>query len=152
MAASYSSFLSSQFYSPIFNTALFDGAFRIYFSQSYESTALKIYHLIQSEHPTLWSEYKKWSETNKKNVFILIYPTSADVGLAFSSSKSTPAIEQWEDGLAIGLENTFDDDQNTKFTILFDQIIQHLNLHLKTVALAEKSNVKQKLNTNEALS
>ena len=139
MAASYSSFLSSQFYSPVFNTALFDGAFRIYFSQSYESTALKIYHLIQAEHPKLWSEYKKWSEKSKKNVFILIYPSKEDVGIAFHSEQNTPAFSQWEDGLAIGMENTFQDEAGTQFSQLFTNMIHHLTLHMKTLSSDIKS-------------
>ena len=136
MAASYSSFLSSSLYSPIFNTALFDGAFRIYFSQSYESTALKIYHLVQAEYPALWTEYKKWSEKTKKNVFILIYPSAKDVASAFNH-KSTdqikiPAFTEWEDGLAVGLENTFDDEDGFQFKKAFSEIIHYLENHLNS--------------------
>lgn len=134
MAASYSSFLTSQFYSPVFNTALFDGAFRIYFSQSYESTALKIYHLLQSEHVALWTQYKKWSEKNKQNVFILIYPSKEDVGIAFHDHQATPICNEWAEGLAIGLENTFDNgnDEGIHFKQLFSSIIDHLNQFMKT--------------------
>lgn len=126
MAASYSSFLSSPFYSPVFNTALFDGAFRIYFSQSYESTALKIYHLLQSEHAEIWSQYKVWSDQTKKNAFILIYPSQEDVKLAFKDSVKTPAFQEWEDGLVIGLENTYEVDSNELFDRLFAAAINHL--------------------------
>ncbi|MBC7457630.1 MAG: hypothetical protein H7235_05085 [Bdellovibrionaceae bacterium] len=126
MAASYSSFLASQFYSPVFNTALFDGAFRIYFSQSYESTALKIYHLLQSENVELWTQYKKWSEKTKKNAFILIYPSKKDVGIAFDEYKPTPICIEWDEGLVIGLENTFETDQGEQFNLLFQSIVHQL--------------------------
>lgn len=130
MAASYSSFLTSQFYSPVFNTALFDGAFRIYFSQSYESTALKIYHLLQTEHVSLWSQYKKWSEQTKKNIFILIYPSREDVKLAFQSAEKTPVFNTWDEGLVIGIENSLDTDE-AHFNQLFIKIIDELKVFLQ---------------------
>lgn len=138
MAASYSSFLTSQFYSPVFNTALFDGAFRIYFSQSYESTALKIYHLLQSEHTALWSQYKKWSEETRKNIFILIYPSKEDVSLAFHGHQMTPAFNDWDEGLIVGIENTHESDE-THFYQLFDSILNQLKTFLKSTPRSEKS-------------
>jgi hypothetical protein len=126
MAASYSSFLTSQFYSPIFNTALFDGAFRIYFSQSYESTALKIYHLLQSDQVELWTKYKKWSEKTKKNVFILIYPSKEDVVIAFNDHNTTPICKEWGEGFVIGLENSLETDNNEKFNVLFQALVDQL--------------------------
>ena len=124
MAASYSSFLTSSYYSPVFNTALFDGAFRIYFSQSYESTALKIYHLLQTEHVSLWNKFKRWSEQTKKNVFILIYPSKEDVALAFNSQTLTPILNTWDEGLVIGIENAETDEAH--FSQLFNAILEQL--------------------------
>jgi hypothetical protein len=132
MAASYSSFLTSQFYSPVFNTALFDGAFRIYFSQSYESTALKIYHLLQSEQVELWAQYKKWSEKTKKNAFILIYPSKEDVGIAFNDHKATPICHEWDEGVVIGFENTYETDQGEQFNLMFKSVVNQLNHFIKT--------------------
>jgi hypothetical protein len=112
MAASYSSFLSSPFYSPIFNTALFDGPFRIYFSQSYEAVALKIYHLLQSEEQALCQSIKKWSERTKSHVFILIYPTKEDVHMAFvdQDAEALPLRQTWDEGFAIGMNQPPTDD------------------------------------------
>ena len=140
MAASYSSFLSSQFYSPVFNTALFDGAFRIYFSQSYESTALKIYHLLQSDQIELWNRYKKWTEKTKKNAFILIYPSKEDVSIAFNNDQPTPVLNEWDEGVVIGLENTFETDQGEKFNLLFQAIVDQLNHFLNA---PHRSQVKE---------
>ena len=108
MAATYSSFMTTRFYSPVFNTALFDGAFRIYFSQSYESSALKIYHLLQTEYPKLWIEVKKWSLDSKEHIFLLIYPDINSIEVIFDSTDkfgSSHAIfaKDWEEGLAVGL-------------------------------------------------
>lgn len=108
MAATYSSFMTTRFYSPVFNTALFDGAFRIYFSQAYESSALKIYHLLQTEDSQLWSQVKKWSSDSKEHIFLLIYPDMNSIEVIFDSGDkfgTSHAIfaKDWEEGLALGL-------------------------------------------------
>ena len=125
MAASYSSFLSTRFYSSAFNTALFDGPFRIYFSQSYESAALKIYHLLQANHIELWTSYKRWADQTKKHAFILVYPTTADVKIAFESSdlKNHPICQSWDDGFVMGFENPGTDADFDKY---FAKIVSEL--------------------------
>lgn len=132
MAASYSAFLSTKYYSPVFNTALFDGPFRIYFSQAYEGTALKIYHLLQVQHLEIWEHYKKWSEKTKKHVFVLIYPTADDVELAFESDlehKNGQILSmKWDEGQLMATANPKDEIQ---FELLYNQIMKEL-LHLKT--------------------
>ena len=108
MAATYSSFMTTRFYSPVFNTALFDGPFRIYFSQSYESSALKIYHLLQTEYQDLWISVKEWSLKNKEHVFLLIYPDRKSAEMIFDQQSenklsATLFMQDWEEGLALGL-------------------------------------------------
>ncbi len=107
MAATYSAFMTTRFYSPVFNTALFDGPFRIYFSQSYESSALKMYHLLQTQHEDLWLRLKEWSVLTKEHVFLLMYPETKDVQMVFTNQlpqELCPVqIESWDEGVAIGL-------------------------------------------------
>ncbi len=103
MAATYSAFMTTRFYSPVFNTALFDGPFRIYFSQSYESSALKIYHLLQTQNEELWLRLKKWSTDSKEHIFLLMYPESRDLEMVFSGNKNQVQMESWDEGVAIGL-------------------------------------------------
>ncbi|AZZ36153.1 hypothetical protein CIK05_04875 [Bdellovibrio sp. qaytius] len=135
MAASYSSFLTTQYYSPVFNTALFDGPFRIYFSQSYESVALKIYHLLQTQDLSLWTEYKKWSEKTKKHAFILIYPSDQDLAIAFDGEPRAELMNRlWDEGLILGFANSYSDES-------FGGIYQHILTQLKTFIGAEKTNL-----------
>ena len=135
MAASYSSFLTTQYYSPVFNTALFDGPFRIYFSQSYESVALKIYHLLQTQDLALWTEYKKWSEKTKKHAFILIYPTAQDLAAAFDGEPQAQLMNRlWDEGLILGFANSNEDDD---FSVTYQQILTQL----KNFIRAEKTNL-----------
>lgn len=126
MAASYSSFLSTQYFSPAFNTALFDGPFRFYFSQGYESAALSMYHLIQEDYPRIWTKFKSWSDRTKKHVFILIYPTEKDMQKSFNLNFKSPLVNNWDEGLIIGLENPTDED---KFKVLFAEIIKQLECY-----------------------
>ena len=106
MAATCSAFMTTRFYSPVFNTALFDGPFRIYFSQSYESSALKIYHILHTQHEELWAQLKSWSAATKEHVFLLMYPEAKDVQMIFESQTSDSdlvQLESWDEGVAIGL-------------------------------------------------
>ncbi len=107
MAATYSSFMTTKFYSPVFNTALFDGPFRIYFSQSYESSALKIYHLLQTQYEDLWIQLKKWTHNSKEHVFLLMYPEDKDVQLVFADTKKDVKhavhLQSWDEGIVIGI-------------------------------------------------
>ena len=127
MAASYSSFLSTKYYSPVFNTALFDGPFRIYFSQAYEGIALKIYHLLQNHHQDLNTYYKKWCDLTKKHVFILIYPTNDDLNVVFDLD--VPGINldfysvDWQEGRLIAATQPLSDEA---FEKLFASILNDL--------------------------
>ena len=129
MAATYSSFMTTRFYSPVFNTALFDGPFRIYFSQSYESSALKVYHLLQTEYQDLWNQVKAWSTNSKEHIFFLIYPDIEDVKNVFNSEDSVDIskklyMQDWEEGLAIGLTQP-----NTDLDLVYQ--LEHVQKYLK---------------------
>lgn len=106
MAATYSSFMTTRFYSPVFNTALFDGPLRIYFSQSYESVALKIYHLLQTQQPDLWQRLKSFSQQSREHAFLMIYPEVKDLEMIFADQKAavdTICLQEWDEGMAIGM-------------------------------------------------
>lgn len=114
MAATYSSFMTTRYYSPVFNTALFDGPLRIYFSQSYESTALKFYHLLQTEYKTQWDQLKEFSSKHKEHVFLLMYPEIKDLQIIFSNSTDAVQYQEWEEGLALGFYHPKDDVELNK--------------------------------------
>lgn len=109
MAATYSSFMTTRFYSPVFNTALFDGPIRIYFSQSYESAALKVYHLLQTEYKAQWEKLKDFSHQRKEHIFLLMYPEMKDLQIIFSDKLTPVQSQEWEEGLSIGFYQPKDD-------------------------------------------
>lgn len=127
MAATYSSFMTTRFYSPVFNTALFDGPFRIYFSQAYESAALKIYHLLQTEHQELWQRLKQWSLESKDHVFLMIYPEQQDCEMVFQQSllpdkmNKSVHLQVWEEGLALGTYQPKTDEEIGQQLRLIDE-------------------------------
>ncbi len=114
MAATYSSFMTTRYYSPVFNTALFDGPLRIYFSQSYESSALKIYHILQTQHEEIWQKLKEYSARSKEHVFMMMYPEQKDLSMVFADENTSIQHQTWEEGLAIGFVQPLDDTQLAK--------------------------------------
>ena len=143
MAATYSSFMTTRFYNPVFNTALFDGPLRIYFSQSYESSALKLYHLIQTEHENLWKEVKEWSLKNKEHIYLLIYPDLESAKFIFGEDDLSALdeeifMQEWEEGLAFGLiQPGVDQDLSQQLT----SIEKNLSAWLRDQNLLNSENV-----------
>lgn len=111
MSATYSSFMTTRFYSPVFNTALFDGPLRIYFSQSYESVALKIYHILQTQYSECWNLLKSSTQKNKEHLFLMIYPEAKDMQMVFDGANTFAQTQEWEEGLAIGFCQALNDEQ-----------------------------------------
>lgn len=114
MAATYSSFMTTRFYSPVFNTALFDGPLRIYFSQSYESVALKIYHILQTQHVEFWNSLKQFNTRSKQHLFLMIYPEAKDLGLVFDKPNQEMQAQEWDEGLAVGVIQAQSDEDVQK--------------------------------------
>ena len=63
----------SRYYSPALNTAIFDGPFRIYFTQKDEAQALKVYCLVQKKLGSLYDKVKSNSNA-ENNIFIVLHP------------------------------------------------------------------------------
>ncbi|MGZ3724860.1 MAG: hypothetical protein ACXVBD_03645 [Pseudobdellovibrio sp.] len=101
--------MTTKFYSPVFNTALFDGPIRVYFSQSYETSALKIYHLLQTQYSEIWNQLKNHTLATRKHLFLMIYPEPKDLQIVFDQSKNFAHTQEWEEGLAVGFSNSQND-------------------------------------------
>ena len=104
MTASTSFLTDSKYYSPIFNSAIYDGPFRIYFSQHQESLGLKVYFAIQHQHNELYKRLKEAYKESGEQIFILLYPTQDSFEMAFSNQKNSQMqIEKAEDNLVFGM-------------------------------------------------
>ncbi|NQZ01873.1 MAG: hypothetical protein HRT45_14515 [Bdellovibrionales bacterium] len=84
MRQTVSSLTQSRFYSPVFNAAVFDGPIRIYFSQSQESEALRVYFQLQEKLSDIYQDAKTRIKESGRNIFIMLYPNSETFDLSFS--------------------------------------------------------------------
>lgn len=110
MKSTYSEFMQSKYFDGLFNAAIFDGPFRIYFHQNYESLALKIYFLLGQNLADVNLELRDFTRRHEKHVFFLIYPDQEKLNLVFSSAESLTEFakyEKWDHDLVIGLQSQF---------------------------------------------
>lgn len=79
----------SQFYNPVFDAAIFDGPFRIYFSQNQESAALRLYFRLQNSMKEKYQEFKQNYKPEGKNIFIMMYPDAESFEKSFGLPKTS---------------------------------------------------------------
>lgn len=118
MKSTYSEFMQSKYFDGLFNAAIFDGPYRVYFHQNYESLALKIYFLLGQKLGDLGLELRDFSRVQDIHIFILIYPDSNKLNLVFSKGKSLSSFskcENWDEDLVIGLETQFAESEMEDF-------------------------------------
>lgn len=111
MRSTYSALLQSKFFNPAFNSAIFDGPVRIYFSQFHEPLALKIYFALQQQLPELMSNAKNSIIGTKRNVLVLLYPTSESFQMSFDTHDSLIVKEELDGDNLIGVNGPFEDNQ-----------------------------------------
>jgi hypothetical protein len=114
MRSSYSVLVQSKFFNPAFNSAIFDGPVRIYFSQFYESLALKLYFAVQESLGEFLLKAKDQSRGLDRNVLVMLYPNSESFALSFDGSANFISAERLEDDFVIGVNGNFEDLQMAK--------------------------------------
>ncbi|MFP5520278.1 MAG: hypothetical protein ACLGGX_10260 [Bdellovibrionia bacterium] len=117
MRSSYANLMQSKYFSPAFNSAIFDGPVRIYFAQFHESQALKIYFALQQKLSHEWSRAKEVSRQTGANLLIMIYPTTDSFGLSFDEELAVTGYiqESWNNELVFGLNGPMEDSNLDKF-------------------------------------
>ena len=111
MRSSYSVLVQSKFFNPAFNSAIFDGPVRIYFSQFYESQALKLYFAIQENLGEYLTQAKDSSRAPTKNVLVMLYPNAESFSLTFEGSSNFISAERLDEDYVIGVNGSFEDLQ-----------------------------------------
>lgn len=92
--------LQSKFFSSTFNTAIFDGPLRVYFSQSQEPEALKVYFTLQS---------KFFKEENiDSTLFVMIYPNKECFQQSFDQDCDF-AVAKLDQDCVIGVQGPISD-------------------------------------------
>lgn len=138
MKANYSNLMQSKYFSPAFNSAIFDGPLRIYFAQFHESFALKVYFLIHNTFQEQMARAKEVSKFSHSNIFVMVYPTPDHFTLSFDSAEdNSDSIiqEKWNQDLVIGMRQPLDDDQ---MNLLADQFKKSLGLWLEINDIKEQ--------------
>ena len=122
MKASYSNLMQSKYFSPAFNSAIFDGPLRIYFAQFHESMALKIYFMAQQKLASELIRAKEVSKVAQANILVMIYPTEDSFDSTFENHKADGKIivEAWNDDIVIGLRGPLEDSE-------LDRLVQTLS-------------------------
>ena len=108
MESSTSQLLQSRYFSPVFNTAIFDGAFRVYFSQNQEPEALKLYMKLQDRF-----KKTKREESDDRVVFIMLYPNAESFAQVFEGNEET-RLESLGSDIVLGIKGPCNDDLTTK--------------------------------------
>ncbi len=126
MKSTYSNLMQSKYFSPAFNSAIFDGPVRIYFAQFHESFALKLYFVIQNQFKDILNKYKNYSKNSSSNLLVMVYPTPDHFTLSFDHQ--TPSekmhIENWNQDVVLGLSRPLDDQYLDLFAIEFSKALQ----------------------------
>ena len=118
MKSSYSSLMQSKYFSPAFNSAIFDGPVRIYFAQFHESLALKIYFMLQQKWPSEFSRAKDLSKSSHANIMVMIYPTEDSFLSSVDADKAGDApwiAEEWNQDAVIALRGPLEDSAMESF-------------------------------------
>ncbi len=128
MKSSYSALMQSKYFNSAFNSAIFDGPLRVYFSQIHESLALKIYFLAQQKWPQEFAKAKELSKASHAHLLVMIYPTveSFDSVIQKTLQKSW-TFEAWNKDIVIALRGPLNDSQLEIFIEEFGHTLQQWN-------------------------
>jgi hypothetical protein len=94
----------SQFYSPAFNAAIFDGPVRIYFAQYQESLALKIYFRIQERLKGVYESLPESLKYSTQHLFLMVYPNQETFSHSFPQSQASMGSGQLGEDVVMGVQ------------------------------------------------
>ncbi len=136
LKTSYSSLVQSRYYHPALNSAIFDGAVRIYFSQANESTALALYFGLQQSAAIELTAAKSFLKENSQNYLIIIYPHAE----AFQTvvPAEFQGADSYEGALArdyvLALHPPFDEESLKRIQFRLKNILGSVNVNHATSA------------------
>ncbi len=138
MKASYSNLMQSRFFSPAFNSAIFDGPVRIYFSQMHESLALKIYFGLQQKHAQELARAKELHKTFGSNLLVMIYPGQEAFQLSFEGHNEFLIEDQLGGDTLLGINGPFEDE---KLSEVLNEIVRCLRRWETLIAESQPSSL-----------
>ena len=118
MESATSQLLQSRYFSSVFNTAIFDGPVRVYFSQHQEQEALKLYFRIQKK---IQASEKLQAMESGPTIFVMLYPNGDSFDETFSTGDET-VVESLGDDFVIGVKGPFRDELSPVIEAQIDNI------------------------------
>jgi hypothetical protein len=132
MAQSVIHLTQSRFYSPAFNAAVFDGPIRIYFAQHQETTALKVYFMLQQYLKETYSIFRKNFKHHGQTVFLMLYPTQESFENSFTKGLNNNVItERLGEDHVVGVKGPLDDAQ-------FEEVFANVRIILQDLPLVQE--------------
>ncbi len=132
MAQSVIHLTQSRFYSPAFNAAVFDGPIRIYFAQHQETTALKVYFMLQQYLKETYSIFRKNFRHHGQTVFLMLYPTTESFENSFKKGlQNNVVMERLGDDHVVGVKGPLDD-------LHFEEVFANVKLILQDLPMIQE--------------
>lgn len=103
MNSATTTLIQSKYYTPVFNTAIFDGPVRMYFAQHQESDALKMYFHLQETVAQMRDKLEKFDTPSEPNLFLMLYPNEETYFQSFENKDQT-SLEKMGSHFVIGIQ------------------------------------------------
>lgn len=129
MDLSTSKILESKYFSPAFNTAIFDGPVKLYFSQHQEADALKVYFNLQTRfksesQPNTNTVFKNVNK--EKTIFIMIYPNKESFVQSFDQDQDI-LVEKFDRDIVLGIQSPVSENIQSKLLDNLEFLIDDLD-------------------------
>jgi hypothetical protein len=120
----------SRFFSPAFNGAIFDGPVRLYFSQTQEAAAMKLYFAILSHLKSKHADFRDSPAGEQNNIFILMYPTAESFRVVFPSDDGARVqMDRLDSDYIVALNGPLDESEFPSVLAILDTAINQSNWH-----------------------
>lgn len=114
----------SRFYSPALNAAIFDGPVRLYFDQSQEAGALKLYFAILNHFKKICGGLQSEQMPSRISVFVMIYPsTELFQMICPSDEKPDMLVDHLGSDFVIALNGMPDNDLIAKILLQVEKLL-----------------------------
>lgn len=127
----YSTLVTSKYFNPAFNSAIFDGPVRIYFSQAQEALALKVYFLLQKNFAEKIELAKELHKNTGSNILVMMYPNQEAYQMSFDEANLIGKDRLQEDFI-LGVNGPVEDEKLSEVTGAVIQSIDEWSLSQKT--------------------
>lgn len=135
MREQISNLTQSRYFSPVFNGAIFDGPIRIYFSQSQEASAMKLYFAVLARMRSKFGALKDNFSEDELNIFVLVYPTAENFNIVFpGDQRKLIQADRLEDDYVIGVNGPLEETDFDQFFGHLDQILENLPANSSNLA------------------